>query len=316
MLWRVRSTGVVLFPDPPPQGGDNGIHPQCVFGAGRALAPACTVRDMTTPELRTYRQLRDEGWTRHRLTGAVRSGALVRLRRGRYVVASVDSTVQGAARLGGRLDCVSLLSLLGVFVLDRGRLHVQFDREASRLPERPAGVVAHWRSSVSRRGDLHADLLEALVQAVVCQGPRAGIASVDSALHLGLIADDQVDLIFEKLPRRYRRLRNLVDGSAESGPETYVRLILRALGARYETQVRIRGVGRVDFLVEGWLIVECDSRAHHSSWEAQLRDRRRDRAAAASGYLTLRLVAEEILYSPELVRVALAGVVKNRRRSR
>lgn len=277
---------------------------------------ACTVRDMTTPEFRTYRQLREDGWTRHRVETAVASGALVRVRRGRYVSASVDSTVQDAACLGGRLDCVSLLSLLGVFALDPGRLHVQFDRDASRLPERPSGVVAHWRSTVAPRGALRADLLEALAQAVMCQGPRAGIASVDSALHLGLVTGAEVDAIFDKLPRRYRRLQNLVDGSAESGPETFVRLILRALGARYETQVRIRGVGRVDFLVEGWLIIECDSRAHHSSIEAQLRDRRRDRVAASAGYLTLRVVAEEILYRPELVREALAGVVRSRRRSR
>lgn len=271
---------------------------------------------MTSPAFRTYRELREEGWTRHRIDRAVRSGSLVRLRRGRYVDATTDATVQDAGSLGGRLDCVSLLSLLGVFVLHSEHLHVQFDREASRLPGRPPSVVPHWRSSVSGPGDLHADLIEALAQAVVCQGPRAGIASVDSALCLRLISDGEVDAIFDRLPRRYRRLRCLVDGSAESGPETFVRLMLRALGARYETQVRIRGVGRVDFLVDGWLIVECDSRAHHSSWEAQLSDRRRDRAAAAQGYLTVRLVAEEILYSPDVVRGALAGVIKGPRRRR
>jgi very-short-patch-repair endonuclease len=40
-------------------------------------------------------------------------------------------------------------------------------------------------------------------------------------------------------------------------------------------------VGRVDFLVEGWLIIECDSKAHHEGWDKQRRDRRRDLAAAA-----------------------------------
>lgn len=275
-----------------------------------------TVGEMAPPEFRTYRQLRDDGWSRHRIDSAVRSGTLVRLRRGRYAVASVESKARDAGCLGGRLDCVSLLSALGVFVLRADRLHVQFDREASRIPERPAGVVAHWRASLARPGDLHADLVEALRQAVVCQGPRAGIASVDSALHGGLITDVEVDAVFDGLPRRYRRLRGLVDSSAESGPETFVRLILRALGAPYETQVRLRGVGRVDFVVGGWLIVECDSRAHHSSWEEQLRDRRRDRAAAALGYVTLRLVAEDILYRPDLVRDALAGAWKGARRGR
>jgi hypothetical protein len=42
-----------------------------------------------------------------------------------------------------------------------------------------------------------------------------------------------------------------------------MRLLLRALGHRAEVQVRIAGVGRVDLVVDGWLIVECDSRAYH-----------------------------------------------------
>ncbi|WP_440589480.1 DUF559 domain-containing protein [Microbacterium testaceum] len=73
-------------------------------------------------------------------------------------------------------------------------------------------------------------------------------------------------------------------------------------------------MGRVDFVVEKWLIIECDSKAHHSSWEAQREDRRRDRAAAAAGYFTLRLIAEDILYRPETVRAAIAGLAPRLRR--
>ncbi|MCC4248347.1 endonuclease domain-containing protein [Microbacterium testaceum] len=186
----------------------------------------------------------------------------------------------------------------------------------SRLPDRPPDVVAHWRSTGARPGHLHADLVEALAEAFRCQGPRAGLASVDSAWNKHLITREEVDAVFARLPRRFRRLRALADRSAEAGSETFVRLMLRSLGARFETQVRIAGVGRVDFLVDGWLIVECDSRAHHSSWEEQLRDRRRDRVAAELGYATLRLVAEDILYRPDAVQRALAGVLRGGRRRR
>ena len=140
------------------------------------------------------------------------------------------------------------------------------------------------------------------------------MASIDSAWNAGLISEDGVTEVFHLLPRRFRRLRRLVDPSAESGPETLVRLALRGLGLRWESQVRIPRVGRVDFVVERRLIIECDSRAHHSSWDAQREDRRRDRDAAAQGFFTLRLIAEDILYRPETVRAAIAGLAPRLRR--
>lgn len=220
-----------------------------------------------------------------------------------------------AAKLGGRLDCISLLRRHGVFVLEHERLHIQITRGESRLPPR-AHVVAHWRDTIADRDHLEADLVEALVQACLCQTPRAAIATLDSAWHERLINEDDVAKIFLRLPRRYRPLRKLLDRRAESGPETFVRLMLRALGCRIEVQPRVAGVGRVDFIVDGWLIVECDSKAYHGSWADQLRDRRRDAAAAAAGYATLRLVAQDILYRQESVLTCLRGLVRSARRAR
>lgn len=153
------------------------------------------------------------------------------------------------------------------------------------------------------------EAFDALLCAVKCQDPRSAVATIDSALHLRVLRSDDLDELFDALPRRYRRLRGLVDGRAESGPETLVRLMLRALGCEIAVQVDIEGVGRVDFVVDGWLIVECDSREHHSSPQAQLVDRRRDLAAAQRGYLVIRLLAEDIMWRPEEVISALRGVL-------
>lgn len=266
------------------------------------------------PTSATYRELRAEGMTRAGIDRSIRAGTLLRARRDTYLPAGVPDDVLRAVRLGARLDCLSVLRAYGVFTHDRDRLHVQVDRGASRLPPRDVDVRAHWRSSAAHPRATHTPLVEALVQSATCQPPRSFVAALDSAWNAGLIAEDDVAEAFQLLPRRFRRLRHLVDPSAESGPETLVRLTLRSLGLRWDAQVQIPHVGRVDFVVEKWLIIECDSKAHHSTWEAQREDRRRDRAAAAAGYFTLRLIAEDILYRPETVRAAIAGLAPRLRR--
>lgn len=140
------------------------------------------------------------------------------------------------------------------------------------------------------------------------------MATLDSVLHLGILTWDEVRDVFTHLPARYRPLLRLVDGIAESGPETLVRLMLRQLGLRYEAQVEIAGVGRVDFVVEGWLIIECDSKEFHEGWAKQRRDRKRDLAAARLGFVTLRPLAEDVMYRPEEVLDALRGLARGRRR--
>ena len=104
-------------------------------------------------------------------------------------------------------------------------------------------------------------------------------------------------------------LRALLDPRAEAGTESLTRLILRTIGCRFDLQVRIDGVGRVDFVVDGWLIIECDSREFHSSWEAHARDRRRDASALERGYATVRLLAVDVLENPDAVRAQLQRIV-------
>jgi very-short-patch-repair endonuclease len=229
--------------------------------------------------------------SRHRRARMVEEGSLLRVRKGRYVDADAHPEIVRAARLGGRLDCVSLLVALGIFVWGDERFHLQIDAHAGRLPMRPAEVVAHWRHTAAARERLAVDLVEALAQAFRCQQARHAIASLESAWHLGLVDEADIADVFRLLPRRFRRLRGLLDRRSESGPETLMRLMLRGLGCTVELQVAIDGVGRVDFVVDGWLIVECDSRAHHEGWASQKSDRRRDLAAAAVGYTTVRPIA-------------------------
>lgn len=198
-------------------------------------------------------------------------------------------------------------------MLDSERIHVHAPRSASRLPKVStvgSGPRVHRRALLRspHPDDLAVSVLDALYDSVLCQAPRAAIATLDSALHHGLIDDDELDELFDALPRRYRRIRGLLDARAESGPESLMRLLLRSIGCVFVPQVEIAGVGRVDFLVDGWLIIECDSRAHHSEWASQRRDRRRDQAAAALGYATYRPLAEDLMWHQDAVRAAVVGL--------
>jgi very-short-patch-repair endonuclease len=248
------------------------------------------------------------GWTSRRITRAVASGALIRARDGVYLAPPAPVDVVDACRVGGALTCVSELARWGVFVLDGAQLHVAVPRTSSRLRPVDRDIRVHWVAA-GAAGWANADIVDALVRAVLCQPVRAAIATLDSALHLGLVTAAELDEVFAALPRRLRTIRAHLDAAAESGAESIMRIILRRLGAHVQSQVRIPGVGRVDFLVDGWLIVECDSEAHHASWAQQKRDRRRDQAAAARGLATYRPIAEDIFWNADAVVGAVAGLL-------
>lgn len=269
---------------------------------------------LTTPLLWTletlsYAELRASGVTTRRIETALREGRLVRPRRDRYLPADVAPVVIGAVGQGARVDCVTLLSHLGIFVRDRrAALHLQFTPGASHLSPRDAAIVRHWRPTDASKSSVHAPIVEALAQACRCQDPRAAIATLDSAWHQGFVDEATIAEVFDRLPARLQILRAFLDSRSESGTESLMRLIARAIGFSVELQVKIHGVGRVDMVLDGWLVIECDSRAHHDGWEVHARDRRRDLALAARGYTSLRPTAEMILNHPDEIIAALNGI--------
>ncbi|SDH51271.1 endonuclease domain-containing protein [Microbacterium pygmaeum] len=262
------------------------------------------------------------GFTRRSLARALESGELLRVRRDRYVRTDIPAALQSAVRIGGRATCLTLLQMLGVFVFQNSRLHVHVPRGSSRLrspgttraplaPRADRAYRLHWMT-LARQDEgtsTCVGVLDALIHAVICQPARYAIATLDSALHAGLI--DEIDMgdIFAALPARFQVLRPLINGRAESGPETLVRLILRGLGCDIIPQVTFDGIGRVDLLVDGWLVIECDSREFHEAWEQQAKDRERDLRLAARGYATLRLTAAVIMTRPDDVIAAIRGML-------
>lgn len=99
-----------------------------------------------------------------------------------------------------------------------------------------------------------------------------------------------------------------VTGCAESPIEVVARLLFVAAGFRVETQVQIPGVGRVDFVLNGFLVVEIDGAAFHSDRKALRRDHRRNNATLLNGYLILRYGYEDVMFHREemLAEIRLA----------
>ncbi len=265
-------------------------------------------RDENRESVWTTHELHAAGWTRRALNRAVADGVLTRVRQGRFVAAGAHDDIVAAARLGGRLDCVTLLALRGVFVHHHSHRHVQQDPLASRRPPAPRDVIYHWRLSSASRDRAAVDVVEALAQAIRCQPPRSAVATLDNAWHLGLVDEADIGEVFARVPLASTPFAHCWI-ACRSGDRIAGRLFLRQLGCRIELQVEIDGVGRVDLLVDGWLIVECDSEQFHSGWHVHKKDRRRDMAALERGYATLRLLAEDILYHPDRVRAALERIL-------
>lgn len=97
---------------------------------------------------------------------------------------------------------------------------------------------------------------------------------------------------------------------AESGTETLVRLKLRAGGIRVRPQMVIGGVGRVDLLIGARLVIEVDSREHHTSADAYESDRARDRKLTAMGYLVVRLSYRQVLHEWAEIEPDLLALIR------
>ncbi len=139
------------------------------------------------------------------------------------------------------------------------------------------------------------------------------IATLDSALHHGLLALFELAELLAALPERVRPSLGELDSSSMSGTESLMRVDLRAQGYRVETQASIRKVGQVDLLVDGWYIVECDSHEYHDSYTQQTTDRRRDGEATLAHYGSARFTYSQVMFNRAwCLRVVATGLQAGR----
>ncbi|MFJ4224522.1 DUF559 domain-containing protein [Microbacterium sp. NPDC089695] len=246
------------------------------------------------------------GVTRQRLSQAVRRGEIERVRPGVFATSSVHGDVREAALHGGALTCAAALRMHGVWVFeDDPRPHVWIGRRGRALEHDGCRCIGHYF-----RGDVplgSVDVETALVHVHRCCGDESFFASLESALNLGRLSRAAVQRVRQSLPAYARWLVDLARADAQSGLESLLRLRLHLLGFVLASQVAIDGVGRVDFVVGGRLIIEVDGRENHTGTARRHRDLMRDAAASAAGYETLRFSYAQVVHDWPTVQAAVLG---------
>lgn len=270
----------------------------------------------------TVQQMRQTGWCRESLGVAVRSGELFRVRRGYYAFPDAPADLMRCVRVGGLATGPTALPYLGLWKPLDSKLHVVApaharllrdpDHRVQRLAQDSA-VHVHWRGGpvvpTLTRFTPVADVFTVLVHAVECCTNEHAVAVLDSALHTRLLVRSDLDRLRIELPAHRAGLLDDVNGKAEAGGESLVRYRLRLAGYQVEVQVRIDGVGRVDLLVEGRLVVEVDGRATHDTAEQFEVDRRRDRELSIQHLAHLRFTYRQIMLEWPRCLAAIAAAL-------
>ena len=244
------------------------------------------------------------GATREDLRRACRAEAILRVREGVYCTPGVDELVLAAAAHGGELACVSVLRRSGIWVLDdEAVLHVRLGPSGRKHEHASCTCVSHYDGAGAGFGVV--PIARALVQTARCLGAEVFFAALESAWRKGLVSRADRMRIREDLPAGMRWLVDIARSNADSGLESILRLRLHRLGIRLDSQVRIEGVGYVDFLLDRVIILEVDGRLNHDGRSERHRDLVRDAAAAASGYETLRFDYAMVIHNWPVVEKAI-----------
>jgi len=264
-------------------------------------------------------ELYEDGHTRAGLSAAAAVGVIIRVRQGWYSTPDIHPSLLEAARVGGRLTCLSALDLHGYWSFPTADLHVAVSPNACRLRarrskttrladlDRPQTTV-HWRH--------HADSARLLLPPIAslsdllrCQPEEVIAAVAGSVLHTSPELTRRWGELVRLAPTAMRERLNAIDGLCESGTESLFLFRLSPLGIPIRRQVAIPGVGRVDFRIGEKLIVEVDGAEYHTDPVKFEADRRRDAILSRLGYRVLRFSYRQVMFAWAEVEAAVFAAV-------
>lgn len=134
-----------------------------------------------------------------------------------------------------------------------------------------------------------------------CLPPTPALVVVESALRTGASISEIEACLWGRGSGAARALVHRADPRSGSSGETVARITIEDAGFTVQSQVHVPGVGWVDMIVEGRVVVEIDGLAYHGDARQFAADRRRDAALVAMGYLVLRFTWVDAVRRPEYV---------------
>lgn len=265
----------------------------------------------------TYARLQASGCTDAAIASALRSGMLVRVRRGSFIAGGDHApglrlalaSVAVARQRGDGLSHGSALAAWGLPTLGTVRPIELY---------RPGAGAASWLAGrvVVRRGGLPLHPLPtwpdvgavapaaAVVQLAETGDVLGAVVAGDAALHASIVARQELVSYAELLgtPRTRGRLNQLlesVDARSESPGESILRTRLAELGVRTTPQVRLGDeqglIGRVDLLDEhSATVYEFDGALKYSDRSVLLAEKRREDRLRRQGYGVVRVTWDQL----------------------
>lgn len=230
-------------------------------------------------------------------------------RRGVLVLPNCRPELQAAIRHNARVSCASAAGHYGLWLREAPAQHHLACNHGH-----GTGFIRHR----TVRFDGHpvlpiAGIEDVVLHAMTCLAPPASTAIATSAMRLHGVPLEllKAQLTADRCGRALKALHQL-DLRAESIVEVDAQHLFRTNGLGYDAQVYLPGIGRVDFLIEGFLIVEVDGFAFHSSREALRRDLGRNNASTLAGFAVLRYMPEHIWFDPQRVLAEIRAVLARR----
>ncbi|WP_028281235.1 hypothetical protein [Arthrobacter sp. H5] len=247
------------------------------------------------------RELVAAGFGGSALQVALDRGEIQRPARGVFAIPGAEPDVLAAKCVNAELACISAAQRLGLWILRAPScLHVSVNHG------RPldARFIVH-------RSNSPGEVAEICVQAMRCLPELDALCIVESAVARNLVSLAQ--LRERSSGRRDGDLRSIVahvDPHSESIIETVGRYHLVKAGFSVQSQVYVKGVGRLDLFVDGILGIEADGREFHSGKVEFEEDRRRGNLLTVGGIPVLRASYPLLVDAPDvfldLVRRGLA----------
>jgi hypothetical protein len=233
--------------------------------------------------------------------------ALARIRTGpflTFIEGTTDIARRIAGQRGGVVTCLSAAECHGIPVVGHPPrvIHLAVPHTRSRLRGGPAtdGIRVHREFrpiGVDPARPWLADLPTVIGRLITCCSETQAIVALDDVLRRGLIAPGEIPIPARGPGSgRARRAADRASPRARSIMETLARLQLEDAGiGTIEVGAEIEGVGEVDLLVDGLIVVEIDGRQHDTDPGQVALDRQRDLALRRLGYIVLRFSTRQVL---------------------